>query len=307
MAMDAFSYAQTFRDVIKDIIRKELERVRPSSSLAVVQTVNSAAKTCTVIFPGDTDSVTVKMFTVQPSALNDIVRIEGPAGDRYVAEVVKGKPFITAYGLTISNIPTTGSSANTYIDPTTGLVSRSTSSRRYKKNIINIDYIDDEVMLLNPVRYKSKTPGEEGTFIGLIAEDLIEANSPLLRHLVTFDSQGQPDAVNYDRLAVILISSIQRMITARTIIRNKVKDMQTAIDTRVTAVNTRLDGIDATVTDFKAAVTTRTQAVNNRFTTANATIATLQTTVTTQQGIITGLQSDVALLKTQVASLLPPL
>lgn len=98
MKFDELPFAQAFRDVIQEIVRKELNALRPTASLATVDTINTTAGTCNVFFPGDTVSVSVKMYSIQPTVgggvgVGDVVQIEGESGRRYVARVVKGTAF----------------------------------------------------------------------------------------------------------------------------------------------------------------------------------------------------------------------
>jgi len=113
--------------------------------------------------------------------------------------------------------PTTTSSANTFINSITGLIARSTSSQRYKVAIEPQSIPIDSILALEPKSYVDKAAAEEqGTtdglprLLGLIAEDL--AQIPVLKDLlVVYNDQGQPDAVNYDRIAIALIPIIQDM------------------------------------------------------------------------------------------------
>jgi len=112
---------------------------------------------------------------------------------------------------------TTTSTANTFINSSTGLIARVTSSERYKVAIEPQSIPINSILALEPKSYVDKAAAEEqGTtdglprLLGLIAEDL--AQIPVLKDLlVVYDDQGQPDAVNYDRIAIALIPIIQDM------------------------------------------------------------------------------------------------
>ena len=112
---------------------------------------------------------------------------------------------------------TTTSTANTFINSSTGLIARVTSSERYKVAIEPQSIPMDSILALQPKSYVDKAEAEEkGTtnglprLLGLIAEDL--AQIPVLKDLlVVYNDQGQPDAVNYDRIAIALIPIIQDM------------------------------------------------------------------------------------------------
>lgn len=70
---------------------------------------------------------------------------------------------------------TTASAANTYIDSSTGLISRSTSSLAYKTDVEPADpALADVVLKLNPIWYRSLSPVDnpDWSFYGLGAEDV---------------------------------------------------------------------------------------------------------------------------------------
>ena len=114
------------------------------------------------------------------------------------------------------NQATTTSSANMYINSSSGLMARVTSSQRYKVEIIPEAIPAESVMALVPKSYVDKAQYEannnsaEGLprYLGLIAEDL--AQLPVLKDLlVNYNEQGQPDSVNYDRIAIALVPLLQ--------------------------------------------------------------------------------------------------
>lgn len=211
------AFAQKMRDVITEIARKEVKRSRPSASLATVDTIDAANRTCNVIFPGDSVSVPVKMYTIQPLTgggvgPGDVVLVGGEGATRRVTEVVKGAPFMRVGRIAVTAMQTTASAANMFIDSTTGLVSRSTSSLRYKKNIEPADVSTDAVMQLRAVTYQPKDSDEERKYLGLIAEEIAGIGDATLDMLLELDETGEPDAVAYDRVAVVLIPIIQELV-----------------------------------------------------------------------------------------------
>lgn len=120
---------------------------------------------------------------------------------------------------------TAAGSANLVISTTSGYIYRSTSSERYKI-AINRSWAPEveAIMGLKPATYYDKANAERYNSlvenpesdvvcdypveqVGLIAEDVHALG---LRHLVAYNEKGQPDAVNYDRIAVTLIPIIQQ-------------------------------------------------------------------------------------------------
>jgi len=104
---------------------------------------------------------------------------------------------------------TDAGAANVYID-SSGVFWRSTSSRRYKKDISDISSArSDLTRELRPITYRGKdAPATAPVHVGLIAEEIHDAG---LTELVVYDNQGRPDAVEYDRLAVLLLDRINRL------------------------------------------------------------------------------------------------
>jgi hypothetical protein len=107
---------------------------------------------------------------------------------------------------------TTASAANMFINSSTGQISRSTSSRKYKRNIKTLPDAGSIIDGLRPVTYTSKCKGDDPSqvMIGLIAEEVAE----VCPELATFDKDGKPNGVQYERLAVLLLKEIQRMRAA---------------------------------------------------------------------------------------------
>jgi hypothetical protein len=77
------------------------------------------------------------------------------------------------------------------------------SSRRYKRNIRNLEIDPEEILKLQSVRFEWKKTGQAD--IGLIAEDVEEAVPDLVR----FDDDGRPEGVRYDKLAVYLLEVVK--------------------------------------------------------------------------------------------------
>jgi hypothetical protein len=217
MGWQDLAFAQQLRDVVRELAEKEIKRLRPTGQLATVDTIDTATNTCTVIFPGDAESVKVRMYTIQPTAgggvgVGDVVRVSSDGARRYVSEVVNGSAFIRAGRMALATLQTTASSANVFVDAATGLLYRSTSSRRYKKNINTAWVSENSISRLRAVTHQQKGDDSGSTHLGLIAEELAELNDPVIDLLVVRDAEGNPDAINYDRLAVALLPIIQSLL-----------------------------------------------------------------------------------------------
>ena len=133
---------------------------------------------------------------------------------------VAGTAAFNSTVTTVGNIydlggATTTSSANVYMNSVSGLIARVTSSERYKVEIKPETIPNESIMALVPKSYVDKVEAEEkGTtdglprYLGLIAEDV--AQIPVIGDLlVNRNEAGQPDSVNYDRVASALIPLLQ--------------------------------------------------------------------------------------------------
>lgn len=85
------------------------------------------------------------------------------------------------------------------------------SSARFKTDVRPVDEVDVAVMpALNPVAYRYKHDPSNDEHLGFIAEELAD----LLPDVVFFDDRGQPEAVDYGKLTVMLCLENQRLRAA---------------------------------------------------------------------------------------------
>ena len=102
------------------------------------------------------------------------------------------------------NPPGSGvSSSNVYLNPNNGLMARMTSSRRYKRNIVDWSADPEAVLALQPRTWQASNPLEgddpEAWFVGFVAEEVHELG---LTELVQYDEDGRPDALHYATFSV---------------------------------------------------------------------------------------------------------
>jgi hypothetical protein len=120
-----------------------------------------------------------------------------------------------ALSVILQNPPTTGSgtTANAWINTSTGRINKIVSSRRYKKRIRRLRDAW-RVMQLRPVtfqdRSEAKADPDARRYWGLIAEEVAE----VLPELVTYDAKGRVESVMYDKVGVALLDVV-RDINAR--------------------------------------------------------------------------------------------
>lgn len=130
------------------------------------------------------------------------------------ADVVSTGPYVHLQaGLGMTTWPTTATATNAALDDN-GLLAKSVSSIRYKKDIETIDgtHAMTAVMGMRPVVYRANninSSSNERRHIGFIAEEVREV-APLL---VTYDEGGEtgtPNYVTYDRVTAYLVSVVQQ-------------------------------------------------------------------------------------------------
>lgn len=155
-------------------------------------------------FVGLTAKDSVTLFADNTNALSGFIDLNSSFGDIFL-NTGSGKVWLW-------QPPTTGSAANAHIDPTTYLLSRSTSSLKYKTDVEDHAIDPAAVMRLRPRAWRDKAevaddPAGAGWYVGLVAEEVAEA----LPEMVTYDADGNPDAVAYDRLAVALLEVVRHL------------------------------------------------------------------------------------------------
>lgn len=83
-----YEEAMEMRDIINEIVRFSLDQNRPVPTYARVYTIDAVSRTCMVVINGDTVAVKATCGSIIPSAVDQIVRLEGPPGARYIADVL---------------------------------------------------------------------------------------------------------------------------------------------------------------------------------------------------------------------------
>jgi hypothetical protein len=86
-----------------------------------------------------------------------------------------------------------------------GRLWKKSSSRRFKKNIRELQIDPEKVFQLEPVRFDWKETGQED--IGLIAEEVAKT----LPDLIIYDNDGKPEAVKYDLVSIYLVELVKEL------------------------------------------------------------------------------------------------
>jgi hypothetical protein len=93
--LDDYPTALRFRDIVQSMVSSQIEKDRPRYKYAVVKSIDRPNYKCTVRFPGETVDVTVNMGALQPNVINQVVRVDGLASDRFIADVM-GLAYVAA-------------------------------------------------------------------------------------------------------------------------------------------------------------------------------------------------------------------
>ena len=91
-------------------------------------------------------------------------------------------------------------------------VVRDSSARAYKKDITTLDYGLNEILNLNPVRYKWKSDSKDD--IGFVADEVVSIVPEIVQRANNSNGDtglpdGEPMSINYERLTAILTKAIQ--------------------------------------------------------------------------------------------------
>jgi hypothetical protein len=113
--------------------------------------------------------------------------------------------------ITVTN-NTTGSAANVFINSSSGVLSRSTSSIKYKTEVETAEtgYSEALVYGSRPVWYRSlsESDPENWSYWGFIAEEVAEIDSRMVHW--GGENADEPEGVQYDRYVVHLVNVIQK-------------------------------------------------------------------------------------------------
>jgi hypothetical protein len=128
--------------------------------------------------------------------------------------VILGSSAITTMFCHGAYAATTANAANMVV-LSTGQILRSTSSKRYKKEITDLTINTENIYKLRPVSYISIT--DDKPYFGLIAEEVASVIPELAEYAVEKDvikgSNSEkliPDAVKYPMLSVLLLKELQK-------------------------------------------------------------------------------------------------
>lgn len=96
MGFQEFAFSLQMRDTIDKMIRSGIDKMRPKYRYATVDTIDRVNYKCTVTFNGEANPVEVSMGALQPSAVGQVVRVEGIGIDKFITDVI-GESYTHTY------------------------------------------------------------------------------------------------------------------------------------------------------------------------------------------------------------------
>jgi hypothetical protein len=138
---------------------------------------------------------------------NIVIGNQGTGGDSGVIRIGAAGTQTKAFIAGISGA--TSSSGTTVFVNSSGQLGTSTSSRRFKEDVVDMGEASDGLMRLRPVTFRYKAANDDGSRLlqyGLIAEEV----AAVYPDLVQYDEEGQPRAVRYHFVNAMLLNEVQR-------------------------------------------------------------------------------------------------
>ena len=138
--------------------------------------------------------------------------IQTNAGSNKLTFYTGGNERMNITSVGYLNVPgvyanTTSNSANVACHYSSGDITRSTSSRRYKNTIKDTDVGLAELNKLRTVSFKGNNDGDI-IFNGLIAEEVHDVG---LTQFVEYDDENRPDGLRYPHMISLCIKAIQEL------------------------------------------------------------------------------------------------
>ena len=160
------------------------------------------------VMVGTTSLTSGSRFQVKGSTTTDAVAcflFQNSASTTLFAALNSGQ-FYTGSAAASPYNNTTGSGANVFV-ASDGLLQRSTSSLKYKTDVIDATHGLTDLLKLRSVTYKGKNDGDT-VFGGLIAEEVHDAG---LTEFVQYAEDGSPDALSYGNMVSLCVKAIQEL------------------------------------------------------------------------------------------------
>lgn len=131
-----------------------------------------------------------------------------------------------------------GAGATMIFDTITGDINYNSSSKRYKTNISeSIDFDTSRIYELQPKSFTWISNGKRD--YGLIAEDVVE----IIPELVLFNTDGNPETINYNGISILLLNEIKRLKQENQNLQtsiNEQKNINIVLEQRLTDIENKI-------------------------------------------------------------------
>ena len=127
----------------------------------------------------------------------------GAAQDYNMRIINEANGALAVYGGTLKVGNLAGVGSRNVVADASGILSAPVSSRRYKKDIVDLTADPGNALKLRPVRFKWKK--DDSADIGLIAEDVDQ----IIKDLVIYNADGKPEGVKYEKVPLYLLITIR--------------------------------------------------------------------------------------------------
>lgn len=113
----------------------------------------------------------------------------------------------TCYVGGIYGITTASGTTSTVLISNGNQLGTISSSRRFKRDIKDMEQESSSIMSLRPVTFQYKSHTDNVTQFGLIAEEVME----IMPEIVNLDGEGKPESIRYHDLPCMLLNEIQKL------------------------------------------------------------------------------------------------
>lgn len=194
----------------------------------VVRNTNSNEITGGYVVGYVTDDVATNNILEEPGtgSISDIsVQKLSPGTIRYIGETEKDLVIgesVTGLRFLTSDLvyDRTGAGSANVVVGVDGTIKRSSSARKYKKDIqsLSLEDVRSFVEKAVPVRYKSATEDNDSVWYGYIADDVAVVDE----NLVQFGKDGSPEGFDYDRVPALLHVALKDILSRLEEIESKI-------------------------------------------------------------------------------------
>lgn len=214
-------------DTVRAVQRQTKELSSPSGTqrfravaeleLLVSQLAQQVTDLANTIVPGLIDSKVANPGNINPGNIN-------ASGSLTAQGALTIAGFITLPGVLVHTNP----SFRTLTTGDNGEIGISSSSERYKQDIEDAELSEETFRSIRARRFRYKADvAERGDAalpdVGFIAEELDAVG---ITEPVFYDSEGQPEGINYDRLTPHLVLMVQQLLDDRDELRTRLTALE---------------------------------------------------------------------------------